>query len=71
MAVWSCSMAPVESLACSRHSAMRYERRVELIESEETAAGFLGLIEPAVVREQDCSQEHRIGVLMESRGTRR
>src|SRR5664280_3227387 len=41
---------------------------IELIESEETAANFLGLIEPAGVREQDRSQEQRVGVLLGVRG---
>ena len=41
---------------------------VELIDSEETAADFLGLIEPAIVREEDRSQEQCVGVLVGVRG---
>jgi len=48
--------------AAERHEVM--SACVELIESEETAADGLGLIEPAVVREQDRSQEQRVGVLV-------
>jgi hypothetical protein len=41
---------------------------VQLIDSQETVADFLGLIEPAIVREEDRSQEQCVGVLVGVRG---
>ncbi len=48
--------------AAQGHEVMR--ACVEFIKSEQPAANFFGLVEPAVVREQDGAQEQRVGVLV-------
>jgi hypothetical protein len=49
-------------LAAQGHEVM--SACVEFIKGKKTTADFFGLVEPAVVREEDSAQEQGVGILV-------